>query len=117
MVSFVNSRNPAKFTAESIENKIFNIFNTKITLKNLSTFTTVEFVYFINGSSIKFTIPTTMTDAAGGEVTITPVISTRWPTFQGGQNRKKGTGKFVFDNGLSTEFSTPPFEIEVFRPA
>lgn len=117
MVSFVNSRNAAKITAESIVSTVFNIFETKTTNKNLTGFTTVAFEYFVNGSTRKFTIPITITDAIPGEVTVVPVVSTNWPTFQGSQTRKKCNAKIVFDNGLVTEFSTPSFPIEINRPA
>ena len=117
MVDFINERNVAKITAESIEPITFNIFATKTTARDLSAFSTVVFEYFINGSSKKFTIPVTITNAPTGLVTVLATTSTNWPKFQGGQTRKKGNGKFVFDNTLSTEFSTPPFPVEILRPA
>ena len=117
MVDFVNNRNAVNITAESLTSTVFTIYETKTAVKNLSAFSTIAFEYFINGSQRKYTIPIVITTAVSGIVTATPVIATNWPTFDGTQTRKKGTAQIVFDNGLSTEFSTPSFPIEINRPA
>ncbi len=112
---FVNERNVAKITSNSITDIIFNIFSTKTTNRPLTTFQTVIMEYFLNESSRKFTIPATITNAARGEVTLRPNQFTNWPRFEPTQIRRTGTGQLIFNNGTSTQFNTPPFPLEILR--
>ncbi len=115
MTDFVNQRNVVKITSNSIVDTIFNIFSTKTTNRPLTDFQTVIMEYFLDESSRKFTIPATITNAVNGEITVRPNQFTKWPRFEPTQTRRTGTGQFIFNDGTSTQFNTPPFPLEVLR--